>query len=80
MKRFFQKLDYRIWLRYVVDHPTLVILSILLVTVLLGFKIPTLKIRASVYEVSVKNSVENRNYQRFLKEFGSGEFIEVMMR
>jgi len=80
LKRFFQKLDYRIWLRYVVDHPTLVILSILLVTVLLGFKIPTLKIRASVYEVSVKNSVENRNYQRFLKEFGSGEFIEVMMR
>ncbi|MBW1990038.1 MAG: MMPL family transporter, partial [Deltaproteobacteria bacterium] len=72
--------DYRVWLRYIVDHPWRVILAVLLATLVLGAEIPHLKIKASVYEVCIRDSTEYKNYQRFLSQFGGGEYIEVVAR
>ncbi|MEW5735515.1 MAG: MMPL family transporter [Thermodesulfobacteriota bacterium] len=80
IRRFLNAFDYSRWLAFAVRRPWTVILLVLLVTILLGVRLPRLAIHATSYEVAIKDIPSYKAYQSFLTEFGGGEYIQVIAK
>ncbi len=79
-KRFLDAIDYDRGLEWIIRHPVIVIAVTLLITVALGWRLPQLQIRASSYEIAIKDIQATKNYEAFEKEFGGGEYIQVIAK
>ncbi|MBI9073858.1 MAG: MMPL family transporter [Desulfatibacillum sp.] len=72
--------NYDTWLRGIIRHPWIVVACILLLTVAAGYRLPSIKINTSSYEISVKDIPEFAAYEGFLKDFGGAEYIQVVAK
>lgn len=72
--------EYETWLKWVVRHPFVVIIGIILITVGMGYRLPHIQVDASSYGIVVKNIPESAAYDLFLKEFGGAEYIQVVVK
>lgn len=72
--------DYNTWLRWIVSRPWIMLLIILLLTIAAGYRLPSIKINASSYAISVKDIPEFAAYENFLEEFGGAEYIQVVAK
>ena len=80
LRKISKALDYDRCLNWIVLHPLIVVAMILLCTVALGWRLPKLQIRASSYEIAIKDIEATKNYENFLREFGGGEYIQVIAK
>ncbi|MBU2551193.1 MAG: MMPL family transporter [Proteobacteria bacterium] len=67
-------------IKLVVEHPRAVLAVLLLVTVVLGWRLPTLRFETSIYDMAIEDMPETIRYQSFKKEFGSEEIILIVAR
>lgn len=68
------------WLKYVVDHPWRVILPIVLLTFVFAWQIPQLRFETSIYDLTIEDLPQTREYNTFKKTFGCEEVILVVAR
>jgi hypothetical protein len=68
------------WLRYVVHHPWRIILPIVLLTLFLAWQIPRLRFETSIYDLTIEDLPQTRQYNAFKKIFGCEEIILVVAR
>ena len=65
------------YLKYVVRHPIQTIVVVLLVTFVLGWRLPDLRFGTSIYDLTIEDLPQNDDYKKFKQEFGSEEIILV---
>ena len=70
----------RQYFRHVVDYPILVISLIFLITIILGWQLPRLSFKTSIYDLAIEDLPENIRYQSFKEVFGSEEIILVVAK
>jgi uncharacterized protein len=68
------------WLKYVVHHPWRVILPIVLLTFVFAWQIPQLRFETSIYDLTIEDLPQTREYNTFKKTFGCEEIILVVAR
>ena len=68
------------WLTYVVHHPWRIILSIVLLTLAFAWQIPQLRFETSIYDLTIEDLPQTREYNAFKKAFGCEEIILVIAR
>ena len=68
------------WLRYVVNHPWRIIFAIVLLTLLFAWKIPQLRFETSIYDLTIEDLPQTKEYNAFKKSFGCEEVILVVAR
>ena len=68
------------WLGYVVHHPWRIIFSILLLTLVFAWQIPRLRFETSIYDLTIEDLPQTREYNAFKKTFGCEEVILVVAR
>lgn len=68
------------WLKYVVHHPWQVILPIVLLTICFAWQIPQLHFETSIYDLTIEDLPQTREYNAFKKTFGCEEIILVVAR
>ncbi len=68
------------FLRYVVDHPWHVILLVFFITLFFAFHLPDLRFQTSIYDLTIEDLPESREYDAFKKEFGCEEIILVVAK
>ncbi len=68
------------WLRYVVHHPWQIILPIILLTLALAWQIPRLRFETSIYDLTIEDLPQTREYNAFKKIFGCEEVVLVVAR
>ena len=56
------------------------ITAVLIVTVCLGYRLPDLSFRTSIYDMVIEDLPENGRYEEFKKTFGSDEIIQVVVK
>ena len=67
-------------LRFVIRHPYMVLILIVLITLLFAAKLPALRFQTSIYDLAIENLPESVYYRQFKKLFGSEEMILVVAR
>ena len=80
MTPFFRPFNTRHLTRLVISHPYWVIIAVLIVTVCLGYRLPDLSFRTSIYDMVIEDLPENGRYEEFKKTFGSDEIIQVVVK
>lgn len=65
---------------YCIRHPLIAIIFVATVSGLLAYRLPDLKIRTSIYDLSIEQLPETKIYNAFKKEFGTEEIILVVVR
>ena len=68
------------WLKYVVHHPWWIILPIALLTLLFAWQIPQLRFETSIYDLTIEDLPQTREYNAFKKTFGCEEIVLVVAR
>lgn len=68
------------WLNYVVHHSWRVILPIVLLTLLFAWQIPHLRFETSIYDLTIQDLPQTREYEAFKKTFGCEEIVLVVAR
>ena len=68
------------WLKYVVHHPWRAILPIVLLTFVFASQIPQLRFETSIYDLTIEDLPQTREYNAFKKTFGCEEIILVVVR
>ena len=68
------------FLRYVVDHPRQIILLIFFITLFFAFHLPELRFQTSIYDLTIEDLPESREYDAFKKEFGCEEIILIVAK
>jgi len=68
------------YLQYVVEHPLRIIALTLLVTLVLAWRLPGLRLQTSIYDLVIEDLPQTAQYQRFKREFGCEEIILVVAR
>jgi len=68
------------WLRYVVHHPWRVILPIILLTFVFAWQIPQLRFETAIYDLTIEDLPQTREYNTFKKTFGCEEIVLVVAR
>lgn len=71
------------WLRLLtwqVRHPKTIILAILAISVVLGWQLPRLSIKTSIYDLVIEDLETTHQYHAFLKTFGSDDIIRVVIK
>ena len=68
------------WLKYVVQHPRLVITFILFITLLFALQLPKLRFQTSIYDLAIEDLPETTQYHAFKKQFGCEEIILVVAK
>jgi len=68
------------WLKYVVHHPWRIILPIALLTLLFAWQIPQLRFETSIYDLTIEDLPQTREYNAFKKTFGCEEIVLVVAR
>jgi hypothetical protein len=53
------------WLKYVVHHPWRIILPIALLTLLFAWQIPQLRFETSIYDLTIEDLPQTREYNAF---------------
>ena len=76
MKRF--SLDA--YLMHVIRAPAWALLGCALVTFFLGWQLPRLTFKTTVYDLVIENVDETIRYDRFLSRFGSDEIIRLVVK
>lgn len=80
MLEWFNKIILFHWLSYIAGKPTFVLISIVLLTVLIGARIPWLTFSTSVRSLVVDDVPERARYEEFKALFGSDEVIIVTVK
>ena len=68
------------WLKYVVCHPWRIILFIALLTLVFAWQIPQLRFETSIYDLTIEDLPQTREYNAFKKIFGCEEIVLVVAR
>ena len=68
------------WLNYVVHHPWRIILPIVLLTLLFAWQIPHLRFETSIYDLTIQDLPQTREYEAFKKTFGCEEIVLIVAR
>ncbi|MCG6879610.1 MAG: MMPL family transporter [Deltaproteobacteria bacterium] len=68
------------WLNYVVHHSWRIILPIVLLTCLFAWQIPHLRFETSIYDLTIEDLPQTREYEAFKKTFGCEEIVLVVAR
>ncbi|EFK11724.1 conserved hypothetical protein, partial [delta proteobacterium NaphS2] len=68
------------WLTYVVGHPWHVIVPIVLITLLFAWQMPHLRFETSIYDLTIQDLPQTREYEAFKKTFGCEEIVLVVAR
>ena len=68
------------WLNYVVHHPWRIILPIVLLTLLFAWQIPHLRFETSLYDLTIQDLPQTREYEVFKKTFGCEEIVLIVAR
>ena len=58
------------WLKYVVQHPRRIIFCVLLLTICFAWQIPQLRFETSIYDLTIEDLPQTREYNEFKKTFG----------
>ena len=69
-----------VFLQYVVIHPWQVILPVFFITLFFAFAIPDLRFQTSIYDLTIEDLPESREYDTFKKEFGCEEIILIVAK
>ena len=69
-----------VFLQYVVIHPWQVILPVFFITLFFVFAIPDLRFQTSIYDLTIEDLPESREYDTFKKEFGCEEIILIVAK
>ncbi len=80
MGLFPRNIDSRRWLKFAIDHPFQIIAVMILITCLLGWRLPNLRFQTSIYDLAIKDLSESMAYQKFKEEFGTEEIILVVAK
>ncbi len=67
-------------LRLAVQHPFVVLFLVALLTGLLAWRLPSLRVETSIYDMAIEDLPATRTYEAFKKQFGSEEIILVVVR
>ena len=65
---------------WVVGHPVIVILAILMISALFAWRIPSLSFKTSIYDLIIEDLPETARYEEFKSLFGSDEIIRVVIK
>jgi len=65
---------------WVIKHPAMVILAIMVITALFAWQIPDLSFKTSIYDLIIEDLPETGRYEAFKKQFGSDEIIRVVIK
>ncbi len=68
------------WLRYIVNHPRRIIISVLLVTLIFALQIPGLLFQTTIYDLIIEDLPEASQYKAFKETFGCEEIILVVAK
>ena len=68
------------WLKYVVQHPRRIIFCVLLLTICFAWQIPQLRFETSIYDLTIEDLPQTREYNEFKKTFGCEEIVLVVAR
>ena len=68
------------WLTFVVGHPWHVIVPIVLITLFFAWQIPYLRFETSIYDLTIQDLPQTREYEAFKKTFGCEEIVLVVAR
>ena len=68
------------FLHYVVVHPWQVISLVFFITLFFASAIPDLRFQTSIYDLTIEDLPESREYDAFKKEFGCEEIILVVAK
>ena len=80
MGLFPRNVDSKSWFKFAIDHPFQIIAVMILITLLLGLRLPKLRFQTSIYDLAIKDLSESRAYQKFKEEFGTEEIILVVVK
>ncbi len=68
------------WLTRVVGHPWHVIVPIVFLTLFFAWQIPGLRFETSIYDLTIEDLPQAREYRAFKKTFGCEEVVLVVAR
>jgi len=80
MQRLRKVIHTKRWLKVVIDHPLQIIILMLALTILFGWKLPNLHFETSIYDLAIQDLSESMAYQSFKEEFGTEEIILVVAK
>ncbi len=80
LERFSFRRTGRRMLSWQVTHPKTVLLIIVLMTLALGWRLPQLSMRTSIYDLVIEDLPTTRQYNAFQKIFGSDDIIRIVIR
>jgi diguanylate cyclase (GGDEF)-like protein len=75
-----RKYSYPRILFWMLNHPKVILGALVLITILLGLKIPDLPLRFSIYDSIIEKLPETRAYHRHLAVFGSEDVIRITFK
>ena len=67
-------------LERMLQRPVVVILVVLLITALFGWRVPYLSFKTSIYDLVIEDLPETARYEAFKEIFGSDEIIRVVVK
>ncbi len=63
-----------------VHHPKAVLVLIALLTLILGWRLPGLSVRTSIYDLVIEDLPAAKEYREFQKVFGSDDIIRIVVK
>jgi predicted RND superfamily exporter protein/CRP-like cAMP-binding protein len=64
----------------ILHRPLIVIITTAVITVLVGWQLPNISFKTSVYDLQIENLAETLHYSDFKKLFGSDEIIRIVIK
>ncbi|MGD9368209.1 MAG: hypothetical protein PVH87_21085, partial [Desulfobacteraceae bacterium] len=74
-----RRLSRSAYFGFVLRHPHLVLLAVLLISAVAALFLPRLLFRTTVYDLMIEDLPQTRQYQKFVGWFGSEEIIRVVV-
>ena len=71
---------YTVFMGGVLKRPLLVVLIIMVITIVFGWRIPQISFRTSIYDMVVDSLPETARYHTFKEVFGSDELIRIVIK
>jgi uncharacterized protein len=79
-ERFSFRRAWRSILIWEISHPKTVFLMIVIVSLVLGWRLPDLTVKTSIYDMVIEDIDATRQYRSFQETFGSDDIIRVVVK